>query len=55
MQSCDEEAAGQTRVGVRCTAHQADALEQATFDAGHASMHMGWSGSFQPRPQACWP
>jgi uncharacterized protein YndB with AHSA1/START domain len=41
----EEESPGQTRVGVRWAAHQAEPLEQATFDAGHASMHMGWSGT----------
>lgn len=41
----EEKDAGQTTVTIRWAAHEANALEQATFDASHASMQMGWTGT----------
>ena len=40
-----EENDGQTTVQVHWSAHAANPLEQATFDASHASMNMGWTGT----------
>ena len=40
-----EENDGQTTVQVCWSAHAANPLEQATFDASHASMNMGWTGT----------
>ena len=37
---------GQTTVTVRWATHQANPLEQATFDMAHDSMRMGWTGTF---------
>jgi uncharacterized protein YndB with AHSA1/START domain len=37
---------GKTKFTVRWSPHEATPEEQATFDAGHASMTGGWSGTF---------
>jgi uncharacterized protein YndB with AHSA1/START domain len=36
---------GKTTITVRWWAHEANAIEQQTFDASHEAMRMGWSGS----------
>lgn len=41
-----EEKGGKTTVTVRWTAHDATKEEQDTFDAGHDSMRMGFTGTF---------
>jgi uncharacterized protein YndB with AHSA1/START domain len=38
---------GKTRFTVRWSTHNATAEEQETFDAGHASMTQGWSGTME--------
>jgi hypothetical protein len=38
---------GKCRVTLTWAALDATAEEQATFDAAHDSMNMGWSGSFE--------
>ena len=38
---------GKTKFTVRWTTHNATDAEQKTFDAGHDSMHMGWSGTME--------
>ena len=37
---------GKTKFTVRWSPYEATPEEQATFDAGHASMTGGWSGTF---------
>lgn len=37
---------GKTIITLRWSAHNPTALEQQTFNAGHAGMQMGWSGTF---------
>ena len=43
----EERPGGKTRFTVRWSPHDATAEEQATFDNGHASMNMGWSGTLE--------
>ena len=42
-----EEQGEQTLLTIRWSPLDASELEQATFDAGHAGMVMGWSGTFE--------
>jgi uncharacterized protein YndB with AHSA1/START domain len=41
----EEQPGGKTKFTVRWTPHNPTAEEQATFDKGHDSMNMGWSGT----------
>ena len=41
----EDEPGGKTKVTIRWQAYQAAPEEQRTFDAGHASMTQGWSGT----------
>ena len=41
----EEVGGGKTKFAVRWSPHNATAEEQKTFDAGHASMIGGWSGT----------
>jgi uncharacterized glyoxalase superfamily protein PhnB/uncharacterized protein YndB with AHSA1/START domain len=41
----EDEPGGKTKLTVRSQAHQAAPEEQRTFDAGHASMTQGWTGT----------
>jgi uncharacterized protein YndB with AHSA1/START domain len=41
----EEQPGGKTKFTIRWSPHNATALEQQTFDAGHASMTGGWSGT----------
>lgn len=43
----DDEPGGKTKLTIRWTPHNATAEEQKTFDAGHASMTGGWSGTLE--------
>ena len=43
----EEMPGGKTRFTVRWAPHNATAEEQKTFDAGHASMTQGWSGTME--------
>lgn len=45
--SFEEEPGGKTRFTVHWSPYEATAEEQAVFDAGHASMTMGWSGTLE--------
>jgi uncharacterized protein YndB with AHSA1/START domain len=40
-----EEVGGKTRLTIRWSPHNPTAEEQKTFDTGHDSMRMGWTGS----------
>lgn len=42
-----EEDGGGTRVTIRWTAIDATSEERATFDASHANMNQGWTGTFE--------
>jgi uncharacterized protein YndB with AHSA1/START domain len=42
----EDEPGGRTRVTVRSSSYNASEAERATFDAGHNSMRMGWTGTF---------
>ena len=42
----DAEQPGNTLVTVRWATHDANPVEQATFDMSHPSMQMGWMGTF---------
>jgi len=42
---------GKTRFTVRWSPHNASAEEQQTFDAGHASMTQGWTGTLDKLEQ----
>jgi len=41
----EEQPGGKTRFTVRWSPHNPTPLEQETFDQGHDSMNMGWSGT----------
>jgi uncharacterized protein YndB with AHSA1/START domain len=41
----EEQPGGKTRFTVRWSPHNSTPLEQETFDKGHDSMNMGWSGT----------
>jgi uncharacterized protein YndB with AHSA1/START domain len=43
----EEVASGETRFTVRWSPHSATAEERKTFDAAHASMNQGWSGTME--------
>jgi len=43
----EEQPGGKTRFTVRWSPYNATAEEQATFDKGHDSMNMGWSGTME--------
>jgi uncharacterized protein YndB with AHSA1/START domain len=43
----EDEPGGKTKFTVRWSPYKATAEEQATFDAGHASMTGGWSGTME--------
>ena len=42
-----EDVGGKTRFTVKWSAHNATEEERKTFDAGHASMTQGWSGTLE--------
>ena len=42
-----EQQGEQTLLTIRCSPLDASELEQATFDAAHAGMLMGWGGTFE--------
>lgn len=43
----EDQPGGKTKFTVRWAPHNATAEEQKTFDAGHASMTQGWSGTLE--------
>ena len=43
----EDQSDGKTKFTVRWSPHEATAEEQAAFDAGHASMTGGWSGTLE--------
>ena len=43
----EEQPGGKTRFTVRWSPHNPTPLEQETFDNGHDSMNMGWSGTME--------
>ena len=43
----ENEPGGKTKVTIRWSPLNASDEERATFDAGHASMQQGWSGTFE--------
>jgi uncharacterized protein YndB with AHSA1/START domain len=43
----EEVESGKTRFTVRWSPHNATEEERKTFDAGHASMNQGWSGTLE--------
>ena len=43
----EEQPGGKTRFTVRWSPYNPSAEEQATFDKGHDSMNMGWSGTLE--------
>ena len=43
----EEQPGGKTKLTIRWSPHNATEEEQKTFDAGHDSMRMGWSGSLE--------
>ena len=47
INSFSDEAGGKTRLTITWTPHNASEEERNTFDAGHASMQNGWSGTME--------
>ena len=45
--SFEEQPGGKTKFTVRWSPHNATEEERKTFDAGHASMNQGWSGTLE--------
>ena len=43
----EEQPGGKTKLTIRWSPHNATEEERKTFDAGHDSMRMGWSGSLE--------
>ena len=43
----EDQPGGKTKFTIRWSPHNATAEEQKTFDAGHASMTQGWSGTLE--------
>ena len=43
----EEQLGGKTKVTIRWSPHNATEAERKTFDTGHDSMRMGWSGSLE--------
>jgi uncharacterized protein YndB with AHSA1/START domain len=41
----EDQPGGKTKLTIRWSPHNPTAEEQQTFDAGHDSMRMGWTGS----------